>query len=111
MKRLKQLFWISEDSRRNAPLTSKRKVSRFAALLNLLLVTALWVALFWLSLRAIHVQLDFAFLGQFRIRIWDGFLVTLGLSVFSLILSLIIGILIAAGQSSQLLFISFCCTV
>lgn len=111
MKRLKQLFWISEDNGRHTPLTSKRKISRFAALLNLLLVTALWVALFWFSLRAIHVQLDFAFLGQFRIRIWDGFLVTLGLSVFSLILSLIIGILSAAGQSSPLLFIRFFCSV
>ena len=111
MKRLKQLFWISEDNGRHTPLSSKRKISRFAALLNLLLVTALWVALFWFSLRAIHVQLDFAFLGQFRIRIWDGFLVTLGLSVFSLLLSLIIGILSAAGQSSPLLFIRFFCSV
>ena len=59
MKRLKQLFWISKDNGEYAPLTSKKKVSRPAALLNLLLVTVLWVALFWLSLRAIHVQLDF----------------------------------------------------
>ena len=101
MKRLKQLFWITE----------KKKISRPAALFNLLIVTALWVALFWLSLRAIHIQLDFKFLGQFRIRIWDGFLVTLGLSVFSLILSLFIGILSAAGQSSPILFIRFFCSV
>ena len=86
MNRFKQLFLIPNN----------KKISRSAALVNLLVVTALWVALFWISLRAIHVQLDFAFLGQFRIRIWDGFLVTLGLSLCSLILSLIIGILSAA---------------
>lgn len=101
MKKLKQLFWISE----------KKKISRPAALLNFLLVTALWVALFWLSLSTIRVQLDFTFLGQYRIRIWNGFLVTLGLSLFSMALSLFIGILCAAGQSSPILFIRFFCSI
>lgn len=101
MQRLKQLFWIPDN----------KKISRPAALLNLLVVTALWVALFWVCLGAIHVRLDFTFLGQFKIRIWDGFLVTLGLSLCSLALSLLIGILSAAGQSSPLLFVRFFCSV
>ena len=101
MNRFRQLFLIPDN----------KKVSRTTALINLLVVTAMWVALFWLSLRAIHVQLDFTFLGQFRIRIWDGFLVTLGLSLCSLVLSLIIGILSAAGQSSPILFVRFFCSV
>lgn len=101
MKRLKQLFWISGN----------KKISRPAALLNLLLVTALWVALFWISLRAIQIKLDFTFLSQFSIRIGNGFLMTLGLSVLSLMLSLLIGILSAAGQSSPVLFIRFFCSV
>lgn len=114
MKHLKQLFWISAGSGQSASrtdLASDQKISRPAALLNLLLVTALWVALFWISLRTIQIRLDFAFLGEFRIRIWNGFLATLGLSVCSMILSLLIGILSAAGQSSPVLFIRFFCSV
>lgn len=114
MKHLKQLFWIPAGSGQPAPrtdLASDQKISRPAALLNLLLVTALWVALFWISLRTIQIRLDFAFLGEFRIRIWNGFLATLGLSVCSMILSLLIGILSAAGQSSPVLFIRFFCSV
>ena len=101
MKQLKQFFWIPDD----------KKISRTAALLNLLVVTALWVALFWVSLRTIQVQLDFTFLGQFHLRIRDGFLVTVGLSLCSLVLSLVIGIVSVAGQSSPLLFIRFFCSV
>lgn len=114
MKHLKQLFWISAGSAQSAQRTGlapDKKISRPAALLNLLLVTALWVALFWISLRTIQIRLDFTFLGEFRIRIWNGFLATLGLSVCSMILSLLIGILSAAGQSSPVLFIRFFCSV
>lgn len=101
MKLLRRLFLISEN----------KKISRPAALANLLLVTALWVALFWISLRTIQIKLDFTFLGQFRIRIWNGFLTTLGLSLFSLLASLLIGILSAAGQSSPVLFVRFFCSI
>ena len=106
MKHLKQLFWISDNNGQHAPQTARmfnKKISRPAALFNLLLVAALWVALFWISLRTIQIRLDFTFLGEFRIRIWNGFLATLGLSLFSLIFSLLIGILSAAGQSSSVL--------
>ncbi|MCI8485129.1 MAG: amino acid ABC transporter permease [Lachnospiraceae bacterium] len=101
MKKLRKLFWAKE----------KEKVGPAAVLLNLLLVVLLWVLLFWISLHTIQVQLDFSFLGQFRIRVWDGFLVTLKLSLFSLILSLVIGVLSAAGQSSSLLIIRYFCNV
>lgn len=114
MKHLKQLFWISDNNGQHAPQTARmfnKKISRPAALFNLLLVAALWVALFWFSLRTIQIRLDFTFLGEFRIRIWNGFLATLGLSLFSLIFSLLIGILSAAGQSSSVLFIRFFCSV
>ncbi len=82
-----------------------------AVLLNLLLVAFLWVTLFWISLHAIQVRLDFSFLGQFRIRVWDGFLVTLKLGLFSLALSFAIGVCSAAGQSSSLLFVRYFCNV
>ena len=114
MKHLKQLFWISDNNGQHAPQTARmfnKKISRPAALFNLLLDAALWVALFWISLRTIQIRLDFTFLGEVRIRIWNGFLATLGLSLFSLIFSLLIGILSAAGQSSSVLFIRFFCSV
>lgn len=101
MKRLRQLFWIS----------GQKKISLPTALFNLLLVSALWVALFWISLRTIQIRLDFTFLGEFPVRIRNGFLMTVGLSVVSLILSLLIGILSAAGQSSPLLFVRFFCSI
>lgn len=101
MGRLQNLFWVSEN----------RKISRSAAVLNLAGVTALWVGLFWISLSAIQVKLDFRFLGEFPLRIRNGFLMTLGLSIVSLAFSLVIGMLSAAGQSSPVLFIRFFCSV
>ena len=90
---MKKLFLVSEQERTHPA----------AVLLNLLIVAVLWIALFWFSLRAIHVRLDFTFLGQFQIRIRDGFFVTVGLSIGSLVLSLVIGAVSAAGQGSSLL--------
>lgn len=101
MMKFKHLFWKSE----------KENIGYISTLLNLFLVAVLWVALFWISLRIIHVRLDFSFLKEFRIRIWDGFLVTIGLSLCSFILSFVIGILNAAGQNSPLLFIRFFCNI
>lgn len=87
------------------------KVGRTAALFNLLLVVLLWVTLFQASLNAIHVRLDFSFLGQFHIRIRDGFAVTLGISLCSLVLSLLIGVFSAAGQGSPLLILRYFCDI
>ncbi len=101
MEKLKKLFWAEESGH----------VCLAAVLMNVLLVAVLWVMLFWVSLHAIQVQLDFSFLGQFRVRVWDGFLVTLRLSLCSLILSFFIGVLSAAGQGSGLLIIRYFCSV
>lgn len=101
MKLMKKLFFVQDDE----------KVSLPGALLNFFLVLLLFVTVFWLSLGAIHVRLEFGFLGQFRLRIWDGFCVTIGISAASLVLSLLIGILSAAGCSSHLLFIRYLCVI
>lgn len=101
MKQIKQLFMVQENG----------KVSLLGAVLNVLLVMVLFVAVFWLSLGAIHVHLEFGFLGQFWRRIWDGFWVTIGISAASLILSLLIGMLSAAGCSSSLLFVRYLCGI
>lgn len=96
-----KLFFVQEDG----------KANWLGVLLNLLLVMCMFAAVFWLSLGAIHVHLEFGFLGQFRTRIFQGFCMTIGLSVASLALSLLIGILSAAGCSSRLLFIRYFCNI
>lgn len=101
MKQIKRLFLIQEN----------KKTTLAGAVLNFFLVLALLVAVFWLSLDAIHVQLEFGFLGEFRLRIWDGFRVTIGISAASLVLSLLIGILSAAGCSCRLLFVRYFCNI
>lgn len=101
MKLLRKLFFAREDGSVGLP----------GAALNFLLVLALFVAVFWLSLEAINVHMEFGFLGQFRLRIWDGFWMTVGISAASLVLSLVIGILSAAGCGSRLLFVRYLCGV
>lgn len=97
MKLGKKLFFVQDNE----------KADWRGALLNIFLVMGLFVVVFWLSLDAIHVRLEFGFLGQFRLRIWEGFWVTIGISAASLVLSLLAGILSAAGCSSPLLFIRY----
>lgn len=101
MKLPKQLFFVQKNQKASLPAT----------LLNFFLVMVLFAAVFWLSLGAIDVRLKFGFLGEFRVRIWDGFWVTVGISAASLALSLLIGILSAAGCSSSLLFVRYLCGI
>lgn len=79
--------------------------------LNYLLVCAAVVAFFWASLGMVGVNLDFGFVGRFSTRILDGFLLTLEISVGSLIMSLVIGLLVAVGQGSRILPIRCLCSL
>lgn len=79
------------------------------AALNYLLVCALAVALFWLSLGMAGVTLNFDFVWQYRERILDGFLLTLGISAGSLVASLVIGLPVAVGQGSRILPVRYLC--
>lgn len=82
----------------------------FAAF-NFLLVCAAIVALFWFSLSRIGVTFDFSFISKFQVRIVDGFWMTVKLSIVSLLISLAIGILCAAGQNSKVLFLRYLCNI
>ena len=70
----------------------KKPAPALQAALNYLLVCALAVALFWVSLGMAGVTLNFDFVWQYRERILDGFLLTLGISAGSLVASLVIGL-------------------
>ncbi len=84
-----------------------QKALPLKATLNLLLLTAVIVAVFWLSLSAIGVTLDFGFVSQFRMRIGQGFLMTLLVSAASFAVSLVLGIAGALGQGSRVLPIKY----
>lgn len=99
--KIKGLF-VSKKNERTSPV---------AAVLNLFIVCLLLAALFGISLKAINVTFDFSFVMDYRVRLLDGFLMTVKLSVVSLLLSLLIGIARAAGQESGILFIKYLCGI
>jgi len=77
------------------------------AAVNILLVSVLLIAVVWFALSRIGVVFDFSFLPFYRIRLIDGFLMTVYLSAASLVLSLAIGIVSAALQSSRILILRY----
>ena len=81
------------------------------AAFNLLLLTAVIVAVFWLSVAAVGVTFDFSFLNQFSTRIGQGFLMTLLISLASFVLSLLLGIASALGQGSRILALRYLCSL
>lgn len=87
----------------------RRPAPPLKAALNYLLVCAAVVAFFWACVSVAGITLNFDFVVQFRQRIWDGFLLTLGISAGSLLASLAIGLPVAAGQGSRVLAVRYLC--
>ena len=73
----------------------------------MLLLSIILVAVAWWSLSRIGVTFDFSFIPDFRKRLVDGFLMTVYLSIASLFLSLVIGIVCAVLQSSRILLLRY----
>ena len=78
-----------------------------AGVLNYLLVCIAVLAGVWASLAAVGVQLDFSFIGQFRVRIIDGFLLTVQISALSLVASLALGAIVAWAQGCRVLVVRY----
>ncbi len=87
--------------------TPEERVSMARAIFNALLLTAIIVAVFWYALAQINVTFQFGFLLDYRKRLLDGFLNTIWISAGSLVLSLILGVLAAVGQSSRVLMLRY----
>ena len=85
------------------------KVPPVKAALNYLVVCVVVIAVVWASLAVAGISLNFDFVEQYRIRIWDGFCMTVGISLASLVASLVIGIAVAAGQGVRLLPVRYLC--
>ncbi len=77
--------------------------------LNYLLVVLAVTGIGAASLSAAGIALDFGFVGQYRTRIVDGFLMTLGLSVASLACSMAIGIPVAIARNARFLPLRYLC--
>lgn len=90
---------------------AKDKNHPFVALFNGLLVCVVLIMIFWLSIQAINVSFDFYFLKDFHIRILDGFKMTVLLSLASLVISLLLGIITAIGQGTKILVIRYLCNI
>lgn len=71
------------------------------AAVSLVIAAALIVGFFWLSLSRIDYWPDFSFLPEFKIRIWDGFWLTVAVSLASMVVSLLLGSLAAGGEMSR----------
>ena len=76
---------------------------------NYLLVCVAVVAVVAASLSAAGIALNFDFVGQYRVRIADGFLMTVWLSVASLACSMAIGIPVAIGQGCRFVPVQCLC--
>ena len=76
---------------------------------NYLLVCVAVILVVGCSLGAVGITLNFDFVGQYRLRIFDGFMLTVWLSVASLIGSMLIGVPVALGKNSRILPIRYLC--
>ena len=86
-----------------------QRTSAVVKALNILLVCIAVIFLFWISLAIINVQFEFGFLVKYRKWVYNGFVTTVAISALSLVLSLILGILSAAGSFSRILAVRYLC--
>lgn len=77
--------------------------------LNYFVVVVAVVAVVGVSLSMAGIALNFDFVVQYGARIWDGFCLTVFISLFSLVGSLIIGIPVALGQNARFLPVRYLC--
>ncbi|MGI6229846.1 MAG: amino acid ABC transporter permease [Tractidigestivibacter sp.] len=83
--------------------------SRPKAALNYLLVCALVLVGLWAALGALDYQMDFSFVDGVSSRIGAGFVMTLEISAASLVTSLLVGALVAAGRGCRVLPVRYLC--
>lgn len=78
-------------------------VPPWKTVLAYLAAVVLVVAFFWASLATAGVALNLDFVAQYRVRILDGLGLTVGVSAASLVVSLLVGIPVALGQTCRVL--------
>jgi len=81
--------------------------SNIKIVINAFLASLLVIVLIWISVLRLGVSFDFSFVIEYRSRIWQGFLMTVLLSLFGFVLSLFIGVFAALFQNSKVLFLKY----
>lgn len=89
--------------------SENKKPTTLNKVLSGLFVAIIVVGFLWLSIRSIGLELDFSTLLPYKQRLWQGFLMTIIISVGSLMVSLFIGAITAIGQNAKILAVSYLC--
>lgn len=84
-----------------------KKTGFLKVALNLLIMAVCITGIIWFALDRIGYTFGISFLYDFRIRIWRGFLMTLGLSAGGMALSLVIGLIGALSRGSKILLLRY----
>jgi len=94
-------------------IKNKKTRNILLSILNAALVAIVVIGFIWVSLLLSNTELNFTYLSTARYRnnLWGGFLMTLEISLASLALSLIIGIISALFKISKVKFLRYFSTV
>ncbi|MHB1154443.1 MAG: amino acid ABC transporter permease [Eubacteriales bacterium] len=82
---------------------------RVNKILSGVFTAVLLIGFVWLSLYLIGIKLDFTILIKYKSRLWQGFLMTVLISIGSLVISLFIGLITALGQKAKALVVCYLC--
>ena len=81
--------------------------SNIKRVLNAFIASLLVIVLIWISVLRLGVSFDFSFVVEYRSRIWQGFRMTVLLSLLGFVLSLFIGVVAALFQNGKVLFLKY----
>lgn len=97
MKKIKEIFMADSNGEASVP----------KAIFNYLIVFVVAGVILMTSFASLGLDLDFSFVKDYNVRIMAGFILMLKISALSLIFSLIIGIVSAILQISDILFFRY----
>ena len=87
------------------------RVTRTQVLIHIALGLMVLGGFLYLSVVRLGLTLDFGVLWGFRVRIWQGFVNTVLLSLTAMVISLLIGFAAALGSRSRVLFLRYLCKI
>jgi len=79
----------------------------FKKILTIILVVLSLGGFLFLSAYRAKIPFSFAHLWEYRVRFMQGFILTIELSLFSMLISLLIGLIVAMGRQSKVLYLSY----
>jgi len=97
--------WVLHSS-----LTDMKEPKTLTKLLNVCLVALCLGGFLFVSASMAGIPFSAAHLWAYRTRFAQGFIMTIEISFFSMLVSLLIGLLVAAGRQSKILFLRYLST-